>query len=127
MTTATTEQIKKGNYQDIVKQIGGNKFLTMTGSKIKYYGFDELGYVYIMIELVKNQSGEKYLKIQLNGIDLYNMEFSKIKKTQLSEYKALGLKIYDEQQVIIETIENVYAEDLQEIFTDRTGLLTRLF
>lgn len=127
MTTATIEKIKIGNYQDIVSQIGGNKFIAMTGSKIKYFGYDELGYVYIMIELVKNQSGAKYLKIQLNGLDLYNMEFSKIKKTQLPEYKALGIKIYDEQQIITELIEDIYAEDLQSVFTDRTGLYTRLF
>lgn len=127
MTTATIEKIKIGNYQDIVSQIGGNKFLAMTGSKIKYYGYDELGYVYIMIELIKNQSGAKYLKIQLNGLDLYNMEFSKIKKTLTPMAKELGIKLYDEQQVITETIENIYAEDLQEIFTDRTGLYIRLF
>lgn len=127
MTTASAEKIKIGNYQDIVSQIGGNKFIVMTGSKIKYFGYDDLGYVYIMIELTKNKIGAKYLKIQLNGLDLYNLEWSKIKKTQVPEYKALGIKIYDEQQVIIEKIEDIYGEDLQKIFTDRTGLLTRLF
>ena len=127
MVTATAEQIKIGNYQDIYNQIGGNKFVVMTGSKIKYYGYDKLGYVYLMIELTKNLSGAKYLKIQINSKDLYNLEFSKIKKTINPEYKKLGIKIYDEEQVIIETIEAIYCDQLQEIFTDRTGLLTRLF
>lgn len=125
--TTTTEQIKKGNYQDITTHLGGNKFTAMTGSKIKYYGYNDQGYVYIMLELIKNLSGAKYLKIQLNENDLYNLEFSKIKKTQSLEYKAIGLKIYDEEQIIIETLENVYVDSLQEIFTDRTGLLTKLF
>ena len=121
------KKIKIGNYQDIISQLGANKFLAMTGSKIKYYGYDKLGYVYLMIELTRNKLGAKYLKIQLNGKDLYNMEFSKIKKTLNKEYSAIGIKIYDEEQVIIENIEDIYSDQLQEIFTDRTGLLTRLF
>lgn len=126
-TTIKTEIIKKGNYQDIVQHLGGNKFIAMTGSKIKYYGYDDSGYVYIMIELIKNQSGAKFLKIQFNKNDLYDMEFSKIKKTLTPVSKALGFKVYDEQPVTLETIEDVGFENLQGIFTDRTGLDTRLF
>ena len=48
---AITEQneIKIGDYRTIVQQIGGNKFLVMTGSKFQYYSYNELGYVYLMI------------------------------------------------------------------------------
>lgn len=127
MTTATEQKIRIGNHQDIYRQLGGSRFTTMTGSKIKYFGYDKNGYVYLMIELTRNKLGAKYLKIQLNYLDLYNMEFSKIKKTQIPEYKALGIRIYNEEPITIETITDVYADDLQEIFTDRTGLLTKLF
>jgi len=119
--------LKIGNYQDIFQQIGGNKFLAMTGSKVKYYGYDELGYVYLMFELSKNQSGAKFLKIQLNEKDLYNMEFTRIKKTLNKEYSAIGIKIYDEEIKNVKIIKDVYCDQLQEIFTDITGMYTRLF
>ncbi len=119
--------LKIGNYQNILEHIGGNKFLVMTGSKVKYYGYDKNGYVYLMFQLSKNKSKAQFLKIQLNDKDLYNMEFSKIKKTLNKEYAAIGIKIYDEEIINIETITNLYCDQLQEVFTDRTGLYTRLF
>lgn len=118
---------KIGNYQDIFQQIGGNKFLAMTGSKVKYYGYDKNGYVYLMFQLSKNQSKAQFLKIQLNDKDLYNMEFSKIKKTLNKEYAAIGIKIYDETIETIKIYEDVHCDQLQEIFTDMTGMYTRLF
>lgn len=122
-----TDKIKIGNYEDILQQIGGNKFLTMTGSKVKYYSYDEKGYVYLMFKLARNKLKAQYLKIQLNNKDLYNMEFSRIKRTLNKEYSKIGIKIYDEEIITIETITDIYCDQLQEIFTDRTGLLTRLF
>ena len=119
--------LKIGNYQDIFQQIGGNKFLAMTGSKVKYYGYDKNGYVYLMFQLSKNKSKAQFLKIQLNGKDLYNMEFTRIKKTLNKEYSALGIKIYDEEIENIKTITDLYCDQLQEIFTEVTGMYTRLF
>ena len=119
--------LKIGNYQDIFQQIGGNKFLAMTGSKVKYYGYDKNGYVYLMFKLTKNKSKAQFLKIQLNGKDLYNMEFTRIKKTLNKEYSAIGIKIYDETIETIKIYEDVHCDQLQEIFTDITGMYTRLF
>lgn len=128
MTTAMTQdKIRIGDYKTIIEQIGGNKFLVMTGSKFKYFGYDELGYVYLMIGLSRNPSKAQYLKIQLNSNDLYDLTFSKIKKTLNPEYKAMGIKIYDEEIVIIKEYTDVYAERLQDIFTWVTGLLTKLY
>ena len=121
------KELKIGNYQDILQAIGGNKFLAMTGSKVKYYGYDKNGYVYLMFQLSKNQSKAQFLKIQLNDKDLYNMEFSKIKKTLNKEYAAIGIKIYDEEIKNVKIIKDVYCDQLQEIFTDITGMYTRLF
>lgn len=126
MTQTAQDKIKIGDYRTIAEQIGGNKFLVMTGSKFQYYGYDDLGYVYLMIKLVKNQSKAQYLKIQLNGLDLYDLTFSRIKKTQNPEYKALGIKIYDEEIIIVKEYKDVYADMLQDIFTSVTGLYTRL-
>lgn len=131
MNNTAQEQIKIGDYLTIAQQIGGNKFLVMTGSKFQYYGYDKLGYVYLMIKLTRNQSKAQYLKIQLNGLDLYDLTFSRIKKTlkpecKTPEYKAIGLKLYDEEIEIIKEYKDVYADMLQDIFTSVTGLYTRL-
>lgn len=127
MNNTAQNQIKIGDYRAIVQQIGGNKFLAMTGSKFKYYGHSDLGYVYLMIKLTRNQSKAQYLKIQLNGLDLYDLTFSRIKKTLNPEYKALGIKVYDEEVIIIKEYKDIYADMLQDIFTSVTGLYTRLF
>jgi hypothetical protein len=127
MAITAEDKIQIGDYKTIAEQIGGNKFLVMTGSKFQYFGYDELGYVYLMIKLTKNTSKAQYLKIQLNGLDLYDLTFSRIKKTQNPEYKAMGIKIYDEEIVIVKEYKDVYADMLQEIFTSVTGLLTKLF
>ena len=126
---AITEQneIRIGDYRTIIQQIGGSKFLVMTGSKFQYYGYDKLGYVYLMIKLTRNPSKAQYLKIQLNSNDLYDLTFSRIKKTLNPEYKAMGIKIYDEENVIIKKYKDVYADRLQDIFTWVTGMLTRLY
>jgi hypothetical protein len=127
MVQTEQEQIKIGDYKEIAQQIGGNKFLVMTGSKFQYFGYDKLGYVYLMIKLTRNQSKAQYLKIQLNSNDLYDLTFSRIKKTLNPEYKALGIKIYDETPEAIKEYKDVYADRLQDIFTWVTGMLTRLY
>ena len=126
MQIATATQYKIGDYHEIINQLGGNRFTAMTGSKIKY-GYDKNGYVYLMVELTKNQSGAKYLKIQYNSNDTYDLEFSRIKRTLTPLAKELGIKVYDEEQVIITKMDDVYGEDLQAMFSQVTGLATRLF
>lgn len=116
-----------GDYMTIAEQLGGNRFLAMTGSKFLYHGQDDNGYVYLVVKLARNQSRSQYLKIQYNSMDLYDLEFFRIKRTQNPEYKAIGIKIYNEEHIILKTFEGVYGEDLQEIFTDVTGMYTRLF
>ena len=127
MENTAQNQVKIGDYRAIAEQIGGNKFLVMTGSKFQYYGYDKLGYVYLMIKLTRNQSKAQYLKIQLNGLDLYDLTFSRIKKTLTPLAKELGIKVYDEEVIIVKEYKDVYADMLQDIFTSVTGLYTRLF
>ena len=127
MTQTAQDKIKIGDYRAIVEQIGGNKFLVMTGSKFQYYGYDDLGYVYLMIKLTKNQSKAQYLKIQLNGLDLYDLTFSRIKRTLTPLAKELGVKIYDEEVITVKEYTDICADMLQDIFTSVTGMYTRLF
>lgn len=127
MQTATAQKIQIGDYHEIYNQLGGNRFTAMTGSKVKYYGYNDDGYIYLMVELIKNQSKAKYLKIQYNSSDLYDLEFSRIKRTLTPLAKELGIKVYDEETITVTKMDDVYGEDLQAMFSQVTGLSTRLF
>ncbi len=104
--------------QTIYKQLGGGRFEAMTGSKpIKA---DEKS---LTIKLTKNKSRANELKITLNGLDLYKVEF--IKHT----YPRLDKKTWgwiEDTQEEIKTFNDVYGDQLENIFTEVTGMYTRL-
>ena len=56
--------------QTILDQLGGNKFIAMTGSKNFLGGEKSLS-----MKLAKNQSGATHLRIELEPTDTYKMEF----------------------------------------------------
>jgi hypothetical protein len=93
----------------ILKQLGGNKFLAMTGAKNLINIGNGLSFKLPGAGFTKN--GINYVKIILSPNDTYNIEFGKIRGTT---YK------------IINTINEVYFDQLQEIFTSETGLDTHL-
>jgi len=93
--------------QEVLKQLGGNKFIVMTGAK--NFSKDKNS---IMFRIPKARLGINYIKIKLNSMDTYDMEFGKIRKF---EYK------------VVKKVNGVYNDQLHEIFTRTTGLNTRLF
>jgi len=105
MTTQTQTHI------EILKQLGGNKFLAMTGTKNLVYSAKENNY--LLMKLTKNISGAQYLKITLTVWDTYTMGFSKI-NSKTGEIKT------------VKEIESVYCHELQSVFSKVTGLYTRL-
>lgn len=126
MATITDNKVKIGDYREIVTHIGGHRFLSMTGTKIKYYGYSDTGYVYVMLQLVKNESKANHLKISLNSMDLYDMEFIRTRKVQNPEYKAIGIKVYEDVWETVKEFDNLYYDQLEEIFKSVTGLETSL-
>jgi len=98
----------------ILEQLGGRKFLTMTGSK--HLAYSEMQNNYLSMHLVQNRSKAKYLRIELTVMDTYKMTFTKLSGKKYAQYVET-----------IREIDNVYAEDLQKVFTEVTGLYTRLF
>jgi hypothetical protein len=94
--------------KEILQQLGGNRFIVMTGSK--KFAADEAA---LTMHLTKNKAGAKYLRIELRHDDTYNMIFRKDDKKNFTF-------------PIVEKIEGVYCDQLQEIFTRVTGLYTRL-
>lgn len=106
METSTSKSVA----QEILQQLGGNKFIAMTGSK----NFMADGNTLIM-HLARNSSKANRLKITLTPMDTYTMVF----------YKGVTVD-FQIKIVEVKKIEGVYHDQLQKIFTSVTGLDTHL-
>lgn len=93
---------------DILDQLGGNRFIAMTGSTNFVYDNEKQS---ISMQLRRNNAKAKYLKIILTVMDVYTMQFITFKNNEL---------------VILKEYNNVYNDMLQSIFTNVTGLNTHL-
>ena len=101
----------------ILQQLGGNKFIAMTGARhvctttgndLSFRLPGKPGFI---------RKGINHVQIFYNiTMDDYTIIFNKIRK-----YK--GTPRINE----IKSFSGVYADQLQEIFTEATGLYTRLF
>ena len=110
-TQANIEEIKNQQINTMVSQLGGNRFMAMTGSKPQYKDLknDPL----VAFKLTRNASKANYLTVTyVAAADTYKMDFVRIHG--MNEPKA------------IESLENVYGSDLQRTFTSVTGLVTSL-
>ena len=95
--------------QIILQQLGGGKFIAMTGAKDFIGGSEFLGF-----KIPKNMSAANRVTIKyFPAKDLYEIDFIK------SSRNGLDTKI-------IKTYDNVYADQLREIFTSFTGMETSL-
>lgn len=92
----------------ILAQLGGGRFIAMTGSKDFVGSEDSLSF-----KLGRISNGISHVCITLDVNDTYRMEFRKWNAKRL-DYK------------IVATYSNVYFDTLQFIFTQETGLYTRL-
>ena len=91
----------------ILQQLGGNKFIAMTGAK--NLGFTDKG---IQMKIGRNAKGVTHVIIDLDrGKDLYNIEFVKVR----------GMK-----RTTVKKLKGIYADQLKKIFTQYTGLRVSL-
>ena len=97
-----------GVAREILNQLGGNKFRVMTGAK-NFMGFSEG----LVMKIGRNSSNSNYLKITLNSMDLYDMEFAKV--SRMGEKKS------------VTEYNNVYNDSMVEVFEKHTGMYTKLF
>jgi hypothetical protein len=104
MTTTEAKQIA----DTFLAQLGGNRFIAMTGAKMLTFG--EKGELTFRIGSGATQ-GINCVKITLDADDTYTMTF----------YKIRGLKV-----TVVKEIDMVYAEDLRRVFTVTTGFRTSL-
>jgi hypothetical protein len=93
--------------KEILRQLGGSRFITMTGAKNLASTENSLTFKISS----RNKSKASHIKIKLNSFDVYEMYFMKVVKYNV---KDVGFA------------DNIYADQLQTVFTDRTGLHTSL-
>lgn len=108
IASITAESLNEWKAEDVLRQLGGRKFMVMTGAK---------GFVrddkqrQIMFKIPKAKSGINYIRITLTSMDLYDIEFMSFRGTKLKT---------------VATERGVYNDQLQSIFTKHTGLNTSL-
>lgn len=105
--------------QIILEQLGGNKFIVMTGSKnfITSEITETVKDPYLEMTLTRNIAKVNRLKISLTADDLYTMHFYKIRLNK-EYYPVLSNQIIR---------KGIYNDQLQAVFTEITGLHTKLF
>lgn len=95
--------------QEIFNQLGGMKFAMITGSR----SFIIEGHT-LTFKLARNKSKASHVRIIYHsGSDLYEVQFLKFTTKTLSFEP-------------VQTFDNIYADQLTNIFTSITGLYTSL-
>lgn len=102
----------------ILEQLGGNKFIAMTGAK----NFLSDGNT-LRMTLPKNHSKANRLYITLDATDTYTMYFLKFTAGRLNKKNFTWIP---DKQEDIKKISDVYGDMLQDIFTSVTGMCTHL-
>ena len=107
MGESINERMDKRQAGETLKQLGGNKFIMMTGAKNFAVGPKGMGF-----KIGRNSKGVNYIRIDLDrGRDLYNMEFIQMRGGNLK---------------IKSKVKGVYNDQLQKMFTKHTGMYTSL-
>jgi hypothetical protein len=103
---------------NILKWLGGNKFLAMTGTTNLIYDND-----FLSMKLKNNQSKTNKLEINLNNKDLYDIKFYKYIPLKFNSKTG---KFSGDKIINVVAFKDVHGEDLQRIFTEVTGFDTHL-
>lgn len=93
----------------IYDQLGGNRFKAMTGAKNFCYSEKEK---FLSFSIGRNSKGINRVKITLTAQDDYTMQFASVRGTNYN---------------IKKTVEGVYCDMLQDVFTMETGMYTKLY
>lgn len=103
-----TTQEAKAIADTILAQLGGSRFIVMTGSKNFMHDAEgALSFHYPKRKGFKVSA----VKIRLNAMDTYDVTFTDMRRNMTTETKE---------------VPGVYFDQLQAVFTAETGLVTRL-
>lgn len=107
----TTSQTARETAGTIIQQLGGNRFIAMTGAKNFVCGTNDNGNDFAAFKVGRNAGKVSYVRIVLNSMDLYDMEFLNIRNFECKT---------------IAKCEGLYNDMLQDTFTQVTGMYTSL-
>ena len=107
------KEIKEGKLTEsqqvaktILQQLGGNKFIAMTGAK--NFGSSKNS---LQFKIGKNSKSISHVIITLKSSDLYDVEFIRMRGTS---------------RKVVKKVKGIYADMLRKIFTKYTGMRTSL-
>lgn len=95
----------------ILQQLGGSKFVLMTGAKNLVGSKNSLSF-----KIGQNCYGINAVHVELRPDDLYTMRFLRVRNSRTK-----GL-----QRDEVNVFEGVYCDQLQSLFCDATGMFTSL-
>ena len=102
---------------EIIRQLGGNRFIAMTGAKNFSCFNNDKGNVVAAFKIGKNEMGVTHVRIEYtDGSDLYDISFIKSRINKKHEY--VEMTIANHQQV--------YDDMLVPLFEQETGMRTSL-
>ena len=111
--SSVNEKMDKRQAGETLKQLGGNRFIMMTGAKNFGVGPKGMGF-----KIGNNSKKINFIRIDLDrGKDLYNMEFIRLRRKKGEMSPSIN---------VVKKVKGVYADQLQDIFTKYTGMYTRL-
>ena len=94
---------------EILRQLGGNKFIAMTGARNFYATENGIGF---KVSATMTRNRINFVKVTLNALDTYDVEFVAIRGTKIKT---------------VAVLDGIYNDQLAEVFEAQTGLRTRLF
>jgi hypothetical protein len=110
----TDKRAQQARANTILHQLGGRRFIAMTGARNIMHDAGAL--IFSLPGRTFTRGGINKVKIGLKDSDLYDMTFSKI------NHARCGTVTVKE----VSTASDVYADKLQSVFAEATGLDTHL-
>ena len=101
-----SQLLKEWSAQEVINQLGGNRFIAMTGAKKFVYDNSKK---WVQFYIGKNHRHINVVRITLNGKDLYDMEFI---RTQGDKKPAK----------VVAKHNDIYNDMLAPIFKKETGM-----
>ena len=103
---SVNEGMTSSQGKEVLTQLGGNKFIAMTGAK--NFGTDGKS---LTFKIGRNSKGVNFVRIKLTSMDLYDIEFLQVRAGKIK---------------IKSKTKRVYADQLGKMFKKHTGMNVRL-
>ena len=104
----------------ILQQLGGHRFIAFTGAN-DFLAIDNG----LRFKIGRNASKANRIEITLNGCDLYDMRFIKHRPFSIKIDHTKGeVKTIEEKSTTVKEYNDIYCDQLEELFTEATGLYT---